>query len=87
MVFHSAVAKCQAETNIVELDRIPVPQVGQASSHVSLTTPAERKTIRRGLEEFERNSTKRHNGFTPMQEVGQKVDKLLDGEALSELYV
>ncbi len=72
---------------IVDVDRIPVPQIGQANSHYSLTTSAERKTVRRSLQEIGHNSTKDHNGPKFLQDVGHEVDKHLDGEALSELYV
>ena len=68
-------------------DRIPVPQIGQATNFSSLTTSAERKSIRRSLEEISRNSTKNLNGPKTLQDVRHNVDILLDGEALPELYV
>lgn len=68
-----------------EADRIPVPQIGQATSFSSLTTSAERKSIRRSLEEISRNSMKNSNGPKSLQDVRHNVDMLLDGEALPEL--
>lgn len=68
-------------------DRISIPQVGQASSHLSLTTSAERKNIRRTLQDIRANPTNDHNGAKSLQDVGFDVDKLLDGDAISELYV
>src|SRR2546423_1648291 len=68
------------------LDRIPVPQIGHASSSPNLTTSAELKAVRRSLEEISRNSVKYQNGPKSLQDVRHSVDMLLDGEALPELY-
>ena len=73
-------------TDLLNSDRIPVPQVGLASSSSSLTTSAERKAIRRSLEEISRNSMKHQNGPKSLQDVRHSVEMLLDGEALPELY-
>lgn len=64
-----------------------MPQISQATSSSNLTTSAERKSVRRSLEEISRNPTKHQPGPKSLQEVRHNVDMLLDGEALSELYV
>jgi hypothetical protein len=64
-----------------------VPQISQATSSSNLTTSAERKSVRRSLEEISRNSTKHQPGPKSLQDIRHNVDILLDGEALSELYV
>ena len=72
-------------TDDMNLDRILVPQIGQASSSANLTTSAERKVVRRSLEEISRNSMKHQNGPKSLQDVRHSVDMLLDGETLPEL--
>jgi hypothetical protein len=74
-------------TNSLSPDRIPVPQISQATSSLNLTTSAERKSVRRSLEEISRNSAGHQPGPKSLQGVGRNVDMLLDGDALSELYV
>ena len=74
-------------TDMVNSDRIPVPQIGQGSPFTNLATSGERKAVRRSLEEISRNSMKLQNGPKSLQDVGHSVDMLLDGEALPELYV
>ena len=76
-----------SETDSLSPDRIPMPQISQATSSPNLTTSAERKSVRRSLEEISRNPTKHQPGPKSLQDVRHNVDMLLDGEALSELYV
>jgi hypothetical protein len=75
------------ETDSLGPDRIPMPQISQATSSPNLTTSAERKSVRRSLEEISRNPTKHQPGPKSLQDVRHNVDMLLDGETLSELYV